>query len=161
VRSSAWRPDPRRTFPPRSAVGPSRPAPARIHCASMLRPSRPPRASSYLRRRATSEASEARRVKALLAAPGLSPRKRFGQNFLVREEIAERIVEHCRLDLDDVAVEIGPGAGALTLRLARRVRRLVAVEMDRGLAAVLREDLGGFPGVDLVEGDFLALDLAP
>ncbi len=123
-------------------------------------PPRAPRASSYLRRRASSEAGEARRVKEMLAIHGLSPRKRLGQNFLVREEIAERIVEHCRLDADDVALEIGPGAGALTLRLARRVRRLVAVEMDRGLAALLREELGGFPGVDLVEGDFLALDLA-
>ena len=127
----------------------------------MLRPSRAPRASSYLRQRASAEASEAHRVKELLAVHGLSPRKRFGQNFLVREEIAERIVEHCRLDADDVAVEIGPGAGALTLRLARRVRHLVAVEKDRGLAALLREELGGFPGVDLVEGDFLELDLAP
>jgi len=127
----------------------------------MLRPSRAPRASSYLRQRASSEASEARRVKELLAVHGLSPRKRFGQNFLVREEIAERIVEHCRLDADDVAVEIGPGAGALTLRLARRVRHLVAVEMDRGLSTLLREELAGFPGVDLVEGDFLTLDLAP
>jgi 16S rRNA (adenine1518-N6/adenine1519-N6)-dimethyltransferase len=126
----------------------------------MLRPSRTPRASSYIRQRAASESTAARRVKELLAAHGLSPRKRFGQNFLVREEIAERIVGHCRLDPDDVAVEIGPGAGALTLGLARRVRHLVAVEMDRGLAALLREELNGFPGVELVESDFLALDLA-
>ena len=91
---------------------------------------------------------------------GLSPRKRFGQNFLVREDIAERIVEHCRLEPTDVAVEIGPGAGALTLGLARRARHLVAVEKDRGLAALLREELSGFPGVDLIEGDFLELDLA-
>jgi 16S rRNA (adenine1518-N6/adenine1519-N6)-dimethyltransferase len=126
----------------------------------MVRPSRAPRASSYIRQRAATESSEASRVKELLAVHGLSPRKRFGQNFLIREEIAERIVEHCRLDAGDVALEIGPGAGALTLRLARRVRHLVAVEMDRGLAALLREELSGFPRVELVEGDFLELDLA-
>jgi 16S rRNA (adenine1518-N6/adenine1519-N6)-dimethyltransferase len=99
-------------------------------------------------------------VKELLAVHGLAPRKRMGQNFLVREEIAERIVEHCRLEADDVAVEIGPGAGALTPRLARRVRQLVAVEMDRGLAALLREELAGFPRIELLEQDFLELDLA-
>jgi 16S rRNA (adenine1518-N6/adenine1519-N6)-dimethyltransferase len=126
----------------------------------MPSPQRAPRASSYIRQRAASEATEARRVKELLAVHGLSPRKRFGQNFLVREEIAERIIDHCRLDAGDVAVEIGPGAGALTLGLARRARHLVAVEMDRGLAALLREELSGFPGVELVEGDFLELDLA-
>ena len=126
----------------------------------MPRPARAPRASAYLRRRAATEATEASRVKELLAVHGLAPRKRMGQNFLVREELAERIVEHCRLEPDDVAVEIGPGAGALTLRLARKVRHLVAVEMDRGLAHLMREELSGFPRAELVEADFLELDLA-
>src|SRR5439155_25981544 len=119
----------------------------------MPRPTRAPRASAYIRDRASAESTGAARTKELLAAHGLSPRKRFGQNFLVREELAERIVDLCRLDPDDVAVEIGPGAGALTLRIARSVRQLVAVEMDRGLAALLREELSGFPRVELIEGD--------
>ena len=126
----------------------------------MARPSRVPRASSYLRQRAASEATGASRVKELLAVHGLAPRKRLGQNFLIREELAERIVEHCRLEPDEVAVEIGPGAGAITLRIARRVRHLVAVELDRGLASLMREELSGFPRVELVEADFLELDLA-
>ncbi len=125
----------------------------------MPRPLRAPRASAYVRQRAAGEISEAARVKELLAVHGLTPRKRFGQNFLVREEVAERIVEHCHLGADDVAVEIGPGAGALTERLARRARHLVAIEMDRGLAAALRDELAGFPGIDLVESDFLETDL--
>jgi 16S rRNA (adenine1518-N6/adenine1519-N6)-dimethyltransferase len=120
-----------------------------------------PRASRYLRHRAATEASGAGRVKELLAVHGLSPRKRMGQNFLVREELAERIVEHSRIAPDDVAIEIGPGAGALTLRLARQARHLVAVEKDRGLAQLMREELAGFPRVELIEADFLELDLAP
>jgi 16S rRNA (adenine1518-N6/adenine1519-N6)-dimethyltransferase len=126
----------------------------------MPRASRLPRASAYVRQRAAVEATGARRVKDLLAVHGLSPRRRFGQNFLVREDVANRIVEHSRLDPGDVAVEIGPGTGALTLGLARRVRHLSAIELDRGLAALLREELSGFPGVELIEGDFLELDLA-
>ncbi len=118
------------------------------------------RASDYIREKAASEGSEARRVKDALAARGLSPRKRFGQNFLVREDLAERIAEHCRIGSDDVVVEIGPGAGALTPRLAQRARALVAVEKDAGLAAFLREDLEGWARVELVEGDFLEFDLA-
>jgi len=50
-------------------------------------------------------------VQDALAERGLAPRKRFGQNFLIREDLAERIVEQFRLKPDDVAVEIGPGAG--------------------------------------------------
>lgn len=126
----------------------------------MARPPRAPRASAYVRQRAESESGEGARIRERLAVHGLSPRRRFGQNFLVRDDVAERIVEHAHLDSTDVAVEIGPGAGALTPRIARRVRHLTAVELDRGLAALLRDDLGGLPGIDLVEGDFLETDLA-
>ena len=123
---------------------------------------RRPRASQYVRERAEREAgeSELKRVKYALASRGLSPRKRFGQSFLVREELAERIVEHAHLREDDVAVEIGPGAGALTLRIARRVRQLIAVEKDTGLVQYLREDCGDVPRISIVEGDFLEFDLA-
>lgn len=118
------------------------------------------RASRYIRERASIEGGEVTRVKDALAMRGLSPRRRFGQNFLVREDIAERIVEHCHLHEDDVAVEIGPGAGALTGRLARRVRHLIAVEKDAGLAELLREEFADLPRIELVEGDFLEYDLA-
>ena len=123
---------------------------------------RKPRASEYVREQAEREAgaSEVQRVKDALMSRGLSPLKRFGQNFLVREEIAERIVEHAHLREDDVAVEIGPGAGALTLRIARRVRHLIAVEKDAGLADYMREECGDVPRVTIVEGDFLEFDLA-
>jgi 16S rRNA (adenine1518-N6/adenine1519-N6)-dimethyltransferase len=121
-----------------------------------------PRASEYVRERASRESGggELQRVKDALTSRGLSPRKRFGQNFLVREESCERIVEHAHLREDDVAVEIGPGVGALTLRLARRVRHLIAVEKDMGLAAYLREECGDVPRITIVEGDFLEFDLA-
>lgn len=122
---------------------------------------RRPRASDYVRERAARETgpSELQRVKDALMSRGLSPRKRFGQNFLVREEHCERIVEHAHLREDDVAVEIGPGAGALTLRIARRVRHLIAVEKDRGLVEYLREECGDVPRITIVEGDFLEFDL--
>jgi len=118
------------------------------------------RASSYVRERAAAEGSALTRLKDALASRGLSPRKRFGQNFLVREDLAQRIVEHCHLREDDVVVEIGPGAGALTPLLAQRVRRVIAVEKDFGLAALLREELAESARVEIVEGDFLEFDLA-
>jgi 16S rRNA (adenine1518-N6/adenine1519-N6)-dimethyltransferase len=131
----------------------------------MAPPRNPPhgprrRASAWLLGRAAAEGSEIARVKRALTERGLAPRRRWGQNFLVREDLAERIVEHCRLRDDDVAVEIGPGAGALTSRLAARVRTLIAVERDPGLAEFLREDLAELPQLELVEGDFLEFDLA-
>ncbi|HET7226036.1 MAG TPA: 16S rRNA (adenine(1518)-N(6)/adenine(1519)-N(6))-dimethyltransferase RsmA [Candidatus Eisenbacteria bacterium] len=119
----------------------------------------PRRASSYVRERAALEGSELQRVKRTLAEYGLAPRRKLGQNFLVREDIAERIAEHSRLREDDVAVEIGPGLGALTTRIVHRVRHLVAIEKDAGFAAILRENFAGVPHVEIVEADVLETDL--
>ena len=119
-----------------------------------------PHVSSYVRERADREASPGRRVKDALAARGLSPRKRFGQNFLLREDLCERIVEHAHLQPDDVVLEIGPGTGALTPRIAQRCRKVIAVEKDTGLVEFLREEMAEWRGIEIVEGDFLEFDIA-
>jgi 16S rRNA (adenine1518-N6/adenine1519-N6)-dimethyltransferase len=113
-----------------------------------------------VRERAAAEGSAVARLRHALAARGLAPRRRFGQNFLVREDLAERIVESCHLREDDVVVEIGPGAGALTPLIAQRARRVIAVEKDAGLASLLREEQAALSRVEIVEGDFLEFDLA-
>ncbi len=89
----------------------------------------------------------------LLSALGLSPRKSLGQNFLADRNVARKIVELARL-FRHPFLEIGPGLGALTELLAGEGVPVVAIEVDRGLAAYLRER---FPGgsVEIVEGDFL------
>src|SRR5262245_21809869 len=121
---------------------------------------RPPRASHYVRERADLEGSPKSRLQFALAARGLSPRKRFGQNFLIRDDIAERLVERAHLKPDDVVVEIGPGAGAITPLIAARVRQVVAVEKDIGLAELLTEELRELPRIEIVQHDFLEFDLA-
>ena len=122
--------------------------------------SRRARVSSYVRERASGEGSALSRLKLALAVRGLAPRRRYGQNFLIREDLAGRIVQHCHLREDDVAVEIGPGAGALTALLAQRVRHLIAVEKDSGLVELLRDELAELPRIEILEGDFLEFDLA-
>jgi len=122
-------------------------------------PARGARASSYIRERAAAEWGESGRVRDVLASRGLSPRKRFGQNFLVRDDLSERIVDHARIQAEDVVVEIGPGAGALTGHLARRARQVVAIEKDAGLAEFLREEYAEVPHVEIIEADVLETDL--
>jgi 16S rRNA (adenine1518-N6/adenine1519-N6)-dimethyltransferase len=117
-------------------------------------------ASSYVRERAAAEGSEASRLKMELASRGLSPRKRFGQNFLVRSDLAQRIVEQARIRDEDVVVEIGAGAGALTAYLAGRAARVVAIEKDDGLVELLREEMGAIPNLEIVHADVLEVDLA-
>jgi 16S rRNA (adenine1518-N6/adenine1519-N6)-dimethyltransferase len=85
----------------------------------------------------------------------LRPRKRFGQHFLEPAWVAKLITA---LDAhpDDTFLEIGPGRGALTVPLAARVKHLLAVEIDRDLAAALPDKA---PAVRLVQADFLDVDL--
>lgn len=84
-------------------------------------------------------------------------KKRYGQHFL-QGAWADKLVEAMRPQPDDQFLEIGPGPGALTLRLAPRVARLTAIEVDPDMVAQLRPQLPG--NVTLVEQDFLEADLA-
>ena len=87
------------------------------------------------------------------------PKKELGQHFLADENILGVIERLAELDPADVALEIGPGLGVLTRRLAQRTAHVHAIELDRSLAPHLA-DLDARPDVDLHWGDALRLDLA-
>ncbi|MCE9634745.1 MAG: 16S rRNA (adenine(1518)-N(6)/adenine(1519)-N(6))-dimethyltransferase RsmA, partial [Planctomycetes bacterium] len=92
---------------------------------------------------------------ALLESRGLRLRRRDGQNFLVEPKVAEGIVADSGVTLRDAVIEIGPGAGALTVPLLAAAGRVTAIELDRGLADLLREHLGSCPQFRLHHGDAL------
>jgi len=87
------------------------------------------------------------------------PRKRLGQHFLTDPRILGRIADALEITKDDTVVEIGPGRGALTEQLVTRAKRVVAVEVDRELAALLREKHSGDQRVTIVENDVLDVKL--
>jgi 16S rRNA (adenine1518-N6/adenine1519-N6)-dimethyltransferase len=82
----------------------------------------------------------------------------LGQHFLVDQSAATRIAAALGDISQSTVLEIGPGGGALTSLLARRARRLIAIELDRVLAAQLRMNLALAPNVEIIEGDILAVD---
>lgn len=77
----------------------------------------------------------------MLAARGLSPRKSLGQNFLIDHNLIRKLVDDAGVGAGDLVLEVGPGTGALTEELLARGCRVVACELDRGLAQLLRERL--------------------
>jgi 16S rRNA (adenine1518-N6/adenine1519-N6)-dimethyltransferase len=93
---------------------------------------------------------------ALLRQLGLRPRKRFSQSFLVDRNLPEQIAKAADLAPTDQVLEIGPGLGILTRALAQRARRVVAVELDRDLAAALPRLVPD--NVAVLAGDALQLD---
>jgi 16S rRNA (adenine1518-N6/adenine1519-N6)-dimethyltransferase len=82
----------------------------------------------------------------------------LGQHFLVSEDVAARIVNALGDVSQSTVLEIGPGRGILTSLLAQRARRLIAVELDRVLAAQLRLKFGMDRNVEIIEADILAID---
>jgi 16S rRNA (adenine1518-N6/adenine1519-N6)-dimethyltransferase len=99
-------------------------------------------------------------LRRLLVAERLRPRKGLSQNFLTDAAALDAIVEAADLRPGDRVVEIGPGLGVLTRRLLAAGASVLAVELDAGLAAWLRRELGEVAHFELVEADALELDPA-
>ena len=94
------------------------------------------------------------------ASTRMATRKpKLGQHFLASESAAQRIVEGLGDVSQSTVLEIGPGRGAITGLLARKSRRLIAVELDRVLAAQLRLQFAVYPNVEIIEGDILKIEL--
>ena len=94
----------------------------------------------------------------ITASEGRRNRPKLGQHFLVDSTAATRIVEALGDISQGTILEIGPGRGALTSLLAKQARRLIAIEIDRVLAAQLRMNFSQEPNVEIIEGDVLAID---
>lgn len=98
-------------------------------------------------------------LKELLRKYGFSFSKTLGQNFLTDENILDKIVDGAGIGEGDYVLEIGPGAGTLTGKLAQTGARCTAVEIDKALLPILEESLGEYDNINLINDDILKVDL--
>lgn len=98
-------------------------------------------------------------LKALLNCHGFNFTKTLGQNFLIDKNVLNKIVSASELNENSCVLEIGPGAGTLTRRLAETGARCTAVEIDKALLPILGETLAGFDNFNLINSDILKVDL--
>ena len=99
-------------------------------------------------------------IKDIMQRHGFSFSKGLGQNFLVNPSVCPRMAEMGGANERAGVLEIGPGIGVLTAELARRAKKVVAIELDDRLIPVLGETLAEFSNVRVIHGDALKLDLA-
>ena len=99
------------------------------------------------------------RTQAILNEYGLHAKKKLGQNFLTDLNILHGIVDTAEITNDDFVLEIGPGIGSLTEQLARAAKKVVALEIDSQMVAVLSDTLQPYDNVKVIENDVLKVDL--
>lgn len=99
--------------------------------------------------------------KILLAAHRIHPKKQLGQNFIVDPTFADMIVKRAGILPEDIILEIGAGLGALTIPLARRAKKIFAVEKDRQIIPILNTEIlvSGVTNISIIEKDILSLDI--
>ncbi len=104
-----------------------------------------------------------RELRELLDRYDLTPKKGYGQNFLIQPNVPQRIAEESRafapVNKPAAVLEIGPGVGALTRYLAEQYDKVTSVEIDTGLIPLLAELFGDTENVTIVHRDFMELDL--
>lgn len=100
-----------------------------------------------------------REIQTLLRRHGFRFSKSMGQNFLIDPQVPVRIAQASGANEGNVALEIGPGIGPLTVQLAKRAGQVAAVELDQSLLPVLAETLTGIENVTVIPGDVMKLDL--
>ncbi|EJP25483.1 dimethyladenosine transferase [Peptostreptococcaceae bacterium AS15] len=90
---------------------------------------------------------------------GFKMTKSLGQNFLINENILDKIIESADISSDDVVLEIGTGIGTLTQRLCENAKKVIAVEIDRNLIPILNETLSNYDNITIINKDILKTDI--
>lgn len=86
------------------------------------------------------------------------PKRRLGQNFLVDDSVVDAIIRIADIDEKETILEIGPGKGILTYPLAKRVKRVIALEIDEDLCGFLNDHLAGLSNVEIIHTNALTFD---
>ena len=89
----------------------------------------------------------------------ITANKNLGQNFLVNEEVVDSIVENAGVTKNDLVIEIGPGLGTLTSRLLEKAGKVICVELDRKMIAILEKRFKLYENLELINDDILKIDL--
>lgn len=91
----------------------------------------------------------------ILKRYNIKPSKKLGQNFLIDKGVLKKIIHAANLNSDDIVLEIGPGLGVLTIELAKRVKKVIAIEKDRRMCEILKKVLKNYKNVEIINKDIL------
>lgn len=100
-----------------------------------------------------------RKMNELIDSNNFKFKKKFGQNFIVDQNVIDNIIEGSKVDSETTVIEIGPGAGSLTYKLSKKAKQVICYEIDTTLKEVLADTLKECNNVDVIYKDFLKCDV--
>ena len=89
----------------------------------------------------------------------IKPIKHLGQNFLIDKNTVRKVIKTADLKPEDIILEIGPGLGALTQELAKKAKKIIAVEKDARMCQALKEQLKDFDNIEIINQDILKFEI--
>lgn len=101
-----------------------------------------------------------KKMQTTLEANNFHFKKNFGQNFIIDENLINSIITKAEIDKETLVIEIGPGAGSLTSKLAKTAKQVLCYEIDKNLESILKQNILA-SNVDIIFGDFLKCDIIP
>lgn len=104
--------------------------------------------------------TSAKELKKLLGEHGLRPKKSMGQYFLISKSFLQKIIQAAGINKQKMVIEIGPGLGTITRKLAQNFKQVIAFEKDKGFAPILKETLQGFNNINVLYTDILNANLS-
>ncbi len=101
-----------------------------------------------------------RNLKNLLKRYQIHPLKKLGQNFLIDKSAIKKIIKAAEIGADDIILEIGPGLGNLTQELAKKTKKVIAIEKDPKMVEILKETLKDLKNIKIIKNDILKINPA-
>ena len=98
-------------------------------------------------------------IKHLCKQHHIRPQRQQGQNFLIDKKVLGKLIQSAELQPTDTILEVGPGFGVITCELVKHVKKVIAVELDKNLIPILRENTRGSKNLTIIPGDILKLNL--
>jgi len=99
------------------------------------------------------------KTKGIIQKYGFSFKKNFGQNFLIDERVLQKIINSADINKNDTIIEIGPGIGTLTAELAKKARKVLAVQIDNTLIPILNDTLSEYNNIEIINADIMKFDI--
>mgnify|MGYP003295554220 CR=1 FL=1 len=93
------------------------------------------------------------KTRVIMKKYGITPNKSLGQNFLINEDVVNKIVDSSNISKDDLVIEIGPGLGTLTKKLLRRAGKVICIELDHRMIKILNDRFSSYGNFEIINDD--------